>query len=234
MLDVVLTNLIVVVVGYLFGSVNWAIIFSNKIYSSDVRTKGSGNAGATNMARNYPFWVSFLTFVLDFMKVVVAIIISWSLKTYIDLDGFNGIFIHLAALSAVIGHIFPLYFKFKGGKGVSSWWGFVLGFNFVLAIIALAIGLIILKLTKKVSLGSITVPTFIAVLALTPWFTYGPVTPFLGDYDFWVAPIFLFVIAMIILVKHIPNIKRMLNKTESTIDKFSETRKSREELESVK
>lgn len=210
----VLANIIVSLIGYLFGSINAAIIISKLFFKNDVRKTYSKNAGATNMARNFGKKISISTFLIDVFKVVIALIIVWSLKKFANTWYWDSVIVQFTGLFAMIGHIFPIFFKFKGGKGVAAWWGFVLTFNFILALIAIIIGYLILKIYKIVSLGSITVPTFIAILAFIPFFGNGILTPILNEPTFWTTGLFLIVMAIIIIITHIENIKRLIHNIE--------------------
>lgn len=111
--------LVVVVASYLFGAVNSAIVVSRTLYKEDIRTQGSGNAGMTNMLRTYGKGAAFLTWFGDMLKTVLsvilaAIIFGFNYKNGISLNGIC----YLAGLAAVFGHVFPIYYGFKGGKGV--------------------------------------------------------------------------------------------------------------------
>ena len=100
------------VVGYLIGSINPAIIFSKKLYNDDVRKHGSGNAGMTNVLRVFGKKMAAVIFVVDFSKAAIAILLGSLIANHT----WGGA---VAALFAVVGHMFPIYYKFKGGKGVS-------------------------------------------------------------------------------------------------------------------
>ena len=100
------------VIGYLLGSVNTAILVSKLMYGEDIRTKGSGNAGMTNVMRTYGKGPAAITFAGDLMKTLIAMTVGTLIC------GLNGAY--FAGLFAVLGHIVPVYYKFKGGKGVSA------------------------------------------------------------------------------------------------------------------
>ena len=118
------TLLCVLLIAYLLGSINSAILFSRLIYHEDIRTKGSGNAGMTNMLRSYGKNAALLTLFGDLGKTVIALLIAASVFGFnymngIAIGGLTGLGeCYLAGLFAVLGHVFPIYYKFKGGKGV--------------------------------------------------------------------------------------------------------------------
>lgn len=136
-------------IGYLIGSLNFGVIIS-RIYGADIRTKGSGNAGATNMMRVYGKKASILTFLGDISKTVVAVLLCRFL-----IAGYYGAL--FAGLFVIVGHAFPLYFKFKGGKGVACISAFCLCTSPIIFAIELVIFIIILFSFKMVSLGSIMI-----------------------------------------------------------------------------
>ena len=135
------------VIAYLFGSLNFAVIISRLKFGEDIRTKGSGNAGATNMSRTYGKAAGIFTLLGDIMKTVIPVLIAKIL--------FGDTFGYLIGLCCAIGHAFPCYYKFKGGKGVAVTAAVVLvmepmAFLFLLMIFVATVGA-----TKYVSLGSV-------------------------------------------------------------------------------
>ena len=158
----------VMLISYLLGSINSAIVISKLIYKEDVRTKGSGNAGMTNMLRNYGKNAALLTLAGDLGKTVIALLIS------AIIFGFNytaGIAIggpmgecYLAGLFAVLGHIFPIYYKFKGGKGVLVTSTMALILSPIPFLILFAVFVVVVWMSKYVSLGSVIVATLYPIL----------------------------------------------------------------------
>ena len=124
--EYVITNILFVIVAivsaYLLGSLNSAIIISRVLYKDDIRRYGSGNAGLTNMLRTYGLKAAGLTLLGDVMKNVIAIFIAAILFGFNYVGGISAHdgFCYVAGLFAILGHIFPVYYKFKGGKGVLS------------------------------------------------------------------------------------------------------------------
>lgn len=149
---------LVVVAGYLLGSLSASIFLSRTALGEDVRSKGSGNAGATNMARVYGLGMGFLTLGGDMLKTILA---TW-LGSYLLGD----LGLAIGGLSCMLGHCFPVFHNFKGGKGISvgAALGLMIDWRVFLCIIATF--LIVAFLTKKVSLGSLAAAVAITVFAI--------------------------------------------------------------------
>ena len=152
------------VLSYLLGSLNFGIILSRKFQKEDVRTHGSGNAGSTNMLRNYGKLPAVATILGDMAKVAVAILLV-RLLVGNELYAQQTIFIKsFAGLFCVLGHIFPCFFRFKGGKGVATCGGMVFMIDWRIALILLAVFFVAVLITKWVSLGSILMAILYPVL----------------------------------------------------------------------
>lgn len=147
----------VVAVAYLLGSINSAIIVSKVFYGEDVRTKGSGNAGTTNVLRNYGKKAALFTLLGDMLKTVISIFIAGFLFGfgYAAAMSFSPV-CYLAGLFSIMGHVFPIYYKLRGGKGVLSTATMVLMLSPIVAAILILIFALIVSFTKFVSLGSVT------------------------------------------------------------------------------
>lgn len=141
--------------GYLLGSVNFAIIVSGKLYKEDIRQKGSGNAGMTNILRNYGKVGAALTLLGDVLKGVLAVWVGrWLCMALVPAISVEyGAYI--AAIFAIVGHTFPIFFGFKGGKGVAVSGGVIIALQPIIALILIFVFLVIVFTTKIVSLGSI-------------------------------------------------------------------------------
>lgn len=210
--------IIVAVLSYLLGSLNFGVILSKKLQKDDVRNHGSGNAGTTNMVRNYGKGIGALTIVGDMLKVMVAIIIA---KLIISVDELSAVQLFanntniiiksFAGFFAVLGHIYPCYFNFRGGKGVATSGGMVFMIDWRIALILLAMFIIVVAITKYVSLGSLVMavcyPIFIFV-----FYKSLPIT------------IIAAVFAIIVIVAHRENIKKLFNHTENKMS-FKKTKK---------
>ncbi len=142
-----ITFILIFFVGYLFGSFNFATYISKKKYKEDIREHGSGNAGMTNMMRTYGKKAAGLTLLGDALKAVVAILIGYILM------GTDGAY--LAGIGSIIGHTWPVYYGFKGGKGVVTAIVMILCTNFWVGLILLALFVAIVAATRYISLGSI-------------------------------------------------------------------------------
>ncbi len=212
---------LVAVISYLLGSLNFGVILSRKLKKEDVRDRGSGNAGTTNMMRSYGKVYGFLTIAGDILKVMVAIWIAfkivpvYELKKLLDSLDTNCVIClkSFAGLFAVIGHIFPCFFGFKGGKGVATSGGMVIFVNPKIALILLAVFGVNLVVTRYVSLGSILMAVLYPVMM---WFFYKDI----------VLVCIALVFTLIVVIAHRDNIKRLLNGTESKISFGKKSRKT--------
>ena len=202
-----------VLVGYLFGSINSAVVVSRIFYGDDIRRHGSGNAGLTNTLRTYGKKAAGLVLAGDVLKTVLAILAGGLLMGVHYIGAFSlGQGGYLAALGCVLGHVFPVYYKFKGGKGVLCAAAAVLTLSPVVFAIMLAIFVILVAFTKYVSLGSVTValtyPLFFNVTFMA-WFGGSTAPSYIVLFTMFVA---LFVTWL-----HRANIKRLWNGEESKL-----------------
>lgn len=203
---------IIAIVSYLLGSLNFGVILSNTVKKEDVRDNGSGNAGTTNMMRTYGKTLGLLTIAGDILKVIVAIWIAFRImgveefKATLDsLSDYPQVFLKsFAGLFAVLGHIFPCFFEFKGGKGVATSGGMVIMIDWRIALILLVIFALTILITKYVSLGSILMAVFYPV--------------FIGIfYKDIILVLIATVFTIIVVVAHRENVKRLINHTENKI-----------------
>ncbi len=149
-----------VIVAYLLGSVNSSILISKAVSGKDIRESGSGNAGATNMLRTMGKKYAVLTLIIDIFKGILAVLFAMlSVKS----GGFEWC-IYPAGLAVCLGHCYPVFFGFKGGKGVATGLGVLLMWDWQTALIVLAAALVIMALTRYVSLGSVTAAVLFAVI----------------------------------------------------------------------
>lgn len=139
--------LIVGIVAYLIGSVSFSVIFSKKIAGFDVREKGSGNAGATNVLRSVGKKAAICTLLCDTLKGVVAILFA-ILVGAIAKNSDKALLVQIAGILVVVGHTFPVFFGFKGGKGVATSLGVLLMTNWKIGLICLVFALILMALQK--------------------------------------------------------------------------------------
>lgn len=143
---------ILLIISYLIGCVNTSIVYSLCSFKKDIRTQGSGNAGATNMLRSFGKTSAVITFLGDVLKAVIAIGIAWICYRHAEnLDLIKA----LVGLACVIGHCFPVFFKFKGGKGIATGSGCILMLDWRVFLVAIALFALFVLITKYVSIGSI-------------------------------------------------------------------------------
>lgn len=185
------------IVGYLLGSLNSSLIVG-RFYGVDVRKHGSGNAGTTNTLRTLGKKAALLVLLGDIVKGVLAFIAGY----YIYGGQLGGM---LGGTAAILGHVWPVFFGFKGGKGVLTSLAVLLLIDWPIALVLLGIFIIIVLITRFVSLGSIVAAALFPVAAIVLGRSIETI-------------IFSGIIAVLIVVKHHSNIKRLLNGTES---KFS-------------
>jgi len=201
------------IIAYLIGSVNFSVLISKRVAGFDLREKGSGNAGTTNMLRTVGKGAAAVTLILDILKGVVAIwvaigygnLVAWLAKLSID----NSILVQVAGIFVIIGHTYPIYFGFKGGKGVATSLGILLTTNYQIGLICLVFAIILMALTQMVSVGSIAAAILYPVLIL-----FLPSENFIVKGDYLIYGI---VIAVIVIFNHRSNVKRLLNGTENKI-----------------
>lgn len=200
--------IIIGIIAYAIGSVSFSVIFSKKIAGFDVREKGSGNAGSTNVLRTVGKKAAALTLVCDILKGIVAILMAIVVGNIVkDVD--KALLVQIASIAVVIGHTFPIFFGFKGGKGVATSLGVLLLVNWQIGLICLVFALVIMALTRMVSAGSILAAILFPVLTL-----------FIGQ-DYYVVSgnyfIFSVIMALIVAFNHRTNISRILSGTENKL-----------------
>ncbi|MBA1333722.1 MAG: Acyl-phosphate:glycerol-3-phosphate O-acyltransferase PlsY (EC 2.3.1.n3) [Firmicutes bacterium] len=186
------------VIAYLLGSMNWSYIAGRVFGGIDIRQHGSGNAGATNVNRILGAKAAAFAFAGDLLKGVAAVLIGRNIAG--DMGAI------LAAVAVVCGHNWPVFLGFKGGKGITTSVGALLSLDIRIALILLAVGVLIIAVTRYVSLGSVTGAILYPIL----------VVMFRSSKEMIV---FSLVIAMFALVRHRGNIKRLLRGEESKLGK---------------
>lgn len=201
------TYIVVTIIAYLLGSISFSVIISKKMAGFDVREKGSGNAGSTNVLRTVGKKAAILTLICDCLKGVVAILIA-VLASKIVKGTDAGLLVQLAGVAVVIGHTFPIFFKFKGGKGVATSLGVLLIINWQIGLICLVFALTLMALTRFVSLGSVSAAILFPILTIFIQENY--IVP--GNYI-----IFGVVLAAIVVFNHRANVKRLLTGTENKL-----------------
>lgn len=227
LVTVILPYLLSALVAYLIGSISFSIIFTKLFTNQDVREHGSGNAGATNVLRTAGVLPAVLTTVLDFLKAVVAICVAWivfrglagstgggSIGAYLfTLD--DRVFAHylvkyIAGFACVLGHIYPVYYGFRGGKGVLASAGLVLVIDWRVFLSAIAVFIVVVFLTRYVSLGSICAAASLPVWTLIfQLIMNNPFTP--------QVTLFAAMLGALLIWMHRANIGRLRQGTESKL-----------------
>ena len=183
--------IITALVSYLFGSIPFGYLFTKILLKKDIRNVGSGNIGATNVLRTGNKSLGYLTLVLDIAKAVVPVI--FIKLNYPDL-------VYISALCAFLGHLFPIWLKFKGGKGVATLVGILISINIYYALIFGIVWILTFLISKYSSLsslfGSISIPIYLLII------DQGNI-------------IFFIIMFVLIFYTHRENIKRLINKEET-------------------
>ena len=205
-----LVYIIVAVIAYLLGSISFSVIISKKMSGFDVREKGSGNAGTTNVLRSVGKKAAVITLILDVLKGVLAVLVAYIAGNIVKEGVDKALLIQIAGLIVIVGHTFPIFFGFKGGKGIATALGVLLITNWNIGLICLVFALVLMALTKMVSLGSISAAILFPVLIL-----FMPHTAYLVDGNYIIYSI---LIAVLVVFNHRANVKRLLNGTENKLD----------------
>jgi glycerol-3-phosphate acyltransferase PlsY len=192
-----------VLFGYFIGSIPFGIIVS-RLFGIDIRKVGSGNIGATNIYRALGPAPASLVFILDLLKGTVSIYFAQFILPSSPAFVLKELIIVISGLAAVIGHMYPIYLGFKGGKGAATSLGILLGIAPDLFIIALIYVALAIAVTRYVSVASFTGVILLSILMVA---FHKPV-----EYSFATV-----IVAILIIYKHIPNIKRLLSGTEPKI-----------------
>lgn len=185
---------VMLVIAYLIGSLSSAIIVCKLMNLPDPRTQGSNNPGATNVLRVGGKLPAAITLLGDFFKGNIPVFIAAIL-------GVQGFFLGLIAIAAMLGHIFPIFFKFQGGKGVATFFGSLIALNFFVGGVAIATWLVVVAITRYVSVASLTS----AILALLYTLLFGHAEYFIP----------IFIMAAIMIWSHWENIQRLKSGTEN-------------------
>ena len=193
-----LVYLIIIITAYLLGNISTSYIVAKRLAGVDIRTQGSGNAGSTNVLRTLGKKAGALTFIGDVLKGLIAVLIARFIAYGVNLD--NTTCAYIAVVAVVLGHNYPVFLGLKGGKGVATSLGSMLGMNPLVALLCLGFFIIIVAITKYVSLGSMLGIGLSPVIMMINHNTKGVlVTLFL---------------TISVAITHKENIKRLLNGTE--------------------
>ena len=201
--------IVMAVIAYAIGSVNFSVLISRKMAGFDVRDKGSKNAGTTNVLRSVGKRAAALTLICDILKGVVSILVAIGVAHFrSELN--KAILIELAAFFVVVGHTFPIFFEFRGGKGVATSLGVLLVLNWKIGLICLIFAIFEMILCRMVSLGSIS------AAVLFPILTFFIRDCYLTDWSISYV-IFGIAMALFVIFNHRANVQRLMNGTENRI-----------------
>ena len=194
-------EILLILLGYLYGSIPFALVIGKVFYNTDVRESGSGNLGGTNAGRVLGKKAGISVIVLDALKAVIIFYLSSYLSLKFNL---NPDIKYIAGLACIFGHCYPIFAEFRGGKAVSTSLGYFLCIEPLYAVVAIVVFLLVLKISKYVSLSSIS--TALIVLCITPFLAVS-IT----------AKLCMLVAVILLVYRHKDNIKRIRNHTESKI-----------------
>lgn len=204
------TYIIVAVLAYAIGSINFSVLISRKMAGFDVREKGSGNAGTTNVLRAVGVKAAIITLICDILKGIIAVLLAFWIGN-MSQTADKALLIQIAGILVVVGHTFPIFFEFRGGKGIATALGVLLITNWKIGLICLVFAVVLIAITRMVSVGSMSAAVLFPVLTL-----------FIGD-NFIVTQvgikyfIYSLILAAFVIFNHRENIKRIMNGTENKI-----------------
>jgi glycerol-3-phosphate acyltransferase PlsY len=212
-------DILLVVLAYLIGSISSAVLVSKRFYGIDIREHGSGNAGATNTFRILGKNAGIIVMVADMLKGFLAVKLSlvssytWTSEPFVNLQVMLGI-------AAVLGHIFPIFAGFRGGKGIATLFGMILGIQPLVAVSLVGVFMLMLMATRYVSLSSISAsiafPLLILFIFREPELSY---------------KIFAIGTAALVVLTHHKNITRLITGSESKVPIFKKRDKKRKDNE---
>jgi len=205
----------IAIVAYLIGSVSFSVIFTKRFAGFDVREKGSKNAGTTNVLRTAGKLPALLTLICDILKGCVAVLLGLLLGKMLGPEvcdeNAKAVLCDVAGIAVIIGHTFPIFFGFRGGKGVATGLGTLLVINWKIGLICLVFGLLMILFTRMVSVGSMSAAVLFPVLCL--FMREG----FIVDENYFGYIIYGVIVAAILLFNHRSNIQRLFNGDENKL-----------------
>jgi len=213
-----MAELALIFIAYLIGSIPTALIISRKFFGIDIRDYGSGNMGATNTYRVLGSRYGTIVMVFDILKGITAVLLFTFLPYYFNHELERTNFMICLGLAAVAGHIFPVFAGFKGGKGVATLFGMIIAVQPVIAISCVSVFLLVLYLTRYVSLSSILGAMMLPICVLWIW----------NEHEVMYR-VFALLVAFLVVLTHQKNIGRILRGVESRmpIFKYRDRRKHR-------
>jgi glycerol-3-phosphate acyltransferase PlsY len=217
-----MNELLLIVFAYLIGSVPTAVWVSRRFFGIDIRDYGSGNAGATNTYRVLGAKWGTLVMIVDMLKGIAATCLYLLLPHYVHDEWDRTNLMVGLGLAAVVGHIFPLWAGFRGGKGVATLFGMIVAIQPLVAVCCVGVFMLVLYLTRFVSLSSILAGISFAVFIL-----------FIFNDDVTLYRVFSVAVALMVILTHQKNINRIINGTESKVPifKYRDRRRQRRKRE---
>ena len=208
MIKTILSFILIVLISYFIGNISFARLLTRK-KETKITELGSGNPGTMNMARNFGWKLGLLTLILDMLKAIVPCLIAFFVSKYYLQDLPNNLYIYTAGLSVILGHMFPVCYKFKGGKGIACALGvFAVAYPTCWFLpIFLLLGLVILLISKIGSLTSLTLVTGLSIISII-YFTH------------FVEIILIVIIYILLVFSHKKNIVRLIHGKENKVDLF--------------
>ena len=196
------------ILAYAIGSIMFSVIVSRKLAGFDVSEKGSKNAGSTNMLRTVGKKGAIITLICDILKGVIAILIAMLIAKIANITEPSKILLmkYIAGFAVILGHTYPIFFEFRGGKGVATSLGVLLMLNWKIGLIALIFALLLMAFTKMVSVGSISAAILYPILVL-----------FIEDRKNFGVILISWLIAILVIFNHRTNIKRLKEGKENKI-----------------
>ncbi|MFN4893861.1 MAG: glycerol-3-phosphate 1-O-acyltransferase PlsY [Bacteroidota bacterium] len=204
-----MNEFLLLILAYLIGSIPTSVWVSKRFFGFDIRDYGSGNPGATNTYRVLGSKWGTAVLVLDMLKGMAAVQLAWLLPEYIDSEWRMDNLQTCLGLASVLGHIFPIWAEFKGGKGVATLFGMILGISPWTAVSCVGVFLLVLYLTRFVSLSSVLASIAFPVFILVVFNVENPL-----------YRVFAISVALLVLLTHQKNIGRLLRGDESKVPLF--------------
>ncbi|MFZ9197571.1 MAG: glycerol-3-phosphate 1-O-acyltransferase PlsY [Bacilli bacterium] len=216
MIENILLTFVPMLVGYLLASIPSGVWIGQILFRKDVRKLGSGGSGMTNVYRNFGRGAAILVFIMDLSKSILPVwlastfVFSWT-HLAIDNEFLGQLAIMLTGIGTGLGHCYPIFAQFRGGKAVSSAGSFMLMTNWLIALTGLAVMLSIIKLKKIVSIGSILGHLFAVLLTLLLWIpSLSELGMWNGVQSGWLFSLTNFLIWLLLVYRHKENIQRLL------------------------
>jgi len=200
-------NISIIIISYFLGSLPTGFLIGKYLKNIDLRTIGSGSTGATNVLRNVGKWPALFVFIIDVGKGLIAVTIAKELANQGLIDSNQGLIEVLAGISAISGHIWPIWLKGKGGKAVATGLGMFLALSWKVGLASLGIFLIVLAKSKFVSLSSIAAAILLPIFM---FFNLGN-----ASHPYFVISL---IVSLLVIWKHRTNINRLLKGEESKIN----------------